>query len=799
MIGRKISHYKVLEEIGAGGMGIVYKAEDSRLNRTVALKFVVPRIVRREEDRERFIREAQTAASINHPNICTIYEIEEEGDNLFIAMEYVEGQSLKEIVDKGPIKIESVLDAAIQIVDGLKEAHAVGVVHRDIKSSNILITKKGQAKIMDFGLAKPLEESKITETATIMGTIAYMSPEQASGEAFDHRTDIWSFGVVLYEMLSGQLPFGGEPQQLVLYAILNQNPQPIKNLPYALPFELDRIINKCLEKEPNERYRRADELLEDLRRLKRETETGIVLPRKKIRDRTRIAPSIAIVTTGILLCVALLLFAGYFIFEWFRPSMKWKTSIAVLPIEDLSIQEENVPLCVGSTRNIIFKLAKFSPELRVVPHDSVKRYRDSERDSIEIGEEFNVEYVLVSSFSMDGESVQINSELIDVKTNTNILPISEKFGLNEIFDIEDEISRKIVGELGLHFTEKGLIAAKRRETNNPEAYKWYVKGMHTLDLQNTYPDTEIDEWFAEVTGMFQEAIKIDPNYALAYWGLGSAYEAYYVERKKEEDLEKMLYYYEKAYEIDPELAEANIGLGWAYFYKQNLNQASESFERALELESNSSLINCDVGAYLYSIGLFHSAIKYFSKAIQIEPSYLRAYVLSAACHWNVGEFDQGVKYIERALDQEKSDTRLYFVHAKFLIMMKKFSEAEKVIAEAESMDPGSSNAKHHRALLWAVKGDKNKTLSLIGGVDGAFDYCITCSYSLLGMRNEAIENIKKGIEMGFERQQYYLYSYLLLSENPCFDSLRGDPNFEDILKKQADIYDQRRSIHKDLL
>jgi tetratricopeptide (TPR) repeat protein len=217
------------------------------------------------------------------------------------------------------------------------------------------------------------------------------------------------------------------------------------------------------------------------------------------------------------------------------------------------------------------------------------------------------------------------------------------------------------------------------------------------------------------------------------------------------------------------------------------------------LESDSSLINCDAGVYLYSIGLFHAANKYFSKAIQIEPSYCRAYRLRSVNNWNIGEFAQGVKDIERALDLEKNDTRLYYIYAKFLIMMKKYAEAEKVIAEVERLDPDSSNVKHHRALLWAMKGDKDKTLSLIEGADGAFDYCITCAYSLLGMRDETIENIKKGIELGFEEEQYYLYPYLLLKENACFDTLRNDPLFEDILKKQADVYDQRMRIHKDLL
>jgi serine/threonine protein kinase/tetratricopeptide (TPR) repeat protein len=799
MIGKKVSHYKILEEIGSGGMGIVYKAEDFKLNRTVALKFVVPRIVRREEDRTRFVREAQTAASLNHPNICTIYEIDEEDENLFIAMEYVEGQSLKDIIEKGPLKIESALDKAIQIADGLKEAHDAGVVHRDIKSSNILITKKGQAKIMDFGLARPVKDSKLTETATIMGTVAYMSPEQASGESYDHRTDIWSFGVVLYEMLSGQLPFGGEHQQLILYSILNQNPQPMKNLLYTLPLELERIIHRCLEKEPSERYQRADELLEDLRRLKRETETGIVLPRKKITEKTRRVPSMTISTIVIVLFVAVVLFTGYILFDWFKSPVEWRTSIAVLPIENLSTEDGNEPLCRSTTRNIIFKLARFSPELRVVPYDSVRKYKDSKKGSVEIGQELSVEYVLVSSFDSSEEWIRIDAELIDVETNTNRLPISGKFEIKDLFNIEDEISKKIVGELDLHFTESELIAAKKREPKSIEAYNWYVKGMDIIDKPEAY--SNIDLWFSEAIEMFEKAISMDPNYALAYWGLGAAHEHYYVETDKREDLELTIDYFEKAYDLNPDLAEANVGLGWAYFYKEDLSEAAKSFKRALELEKNSksALVTCDVGVFLSSVGLFHRAIKYLDKSIQLEPSYLRAYEHLASCYWYIGEFEEGAEVAEKALELEKNYPKLYLLSARQLILLGKYTEAEKVIAEAEKIDPDSARVQRHIAFMWAAKGEKEKALHYIEGGDESYGYPLTCIYSLLGMKDEAIENMKLGIEKGFEEVQNYLYPYLFLKENSCHRNLFDDPRFEDILKKQREQYVQREKILKDFL
>ena len=778
-------------------MGVVYKAEDLNLKRTVALKFVVPRMLRKKEDKERFLREAQTAASLNHSHICTIYHIDEVEDNTFIVMEYIEGQSLKEIIGKGPLEPEKALDFAIQIAEGLEEAQEKNIVHRDIKSSNIMVTSKAQAKIMDFGLAKIVSESQLTETAAIIGTVAYMSPEQVCGDAIDHRSDIWSLGVVLYEMLSGHVPFQEEHEQLILHSILNKYHEPITDLRSNIPYELERILDKCLEKDPTERYQHADELLMDLMRLKKETESGIIPRAKPIWHKRRVKKLKNIVVPGIFVFVAAVLISGYFLFDWFKPPPKWKASIAVLPIIDGSPLKENELLCLGTTMDIIVKLTKFSPELRVIPFDSVKKHKDSGKDSVEIGKGFKVEYVLVARLLSAGEKIRIYVELIDVNTNRNILVNPEEFGKNEIFVMQDEISKKIVNQLGLHFTESGMIAAKRREPDNIEAYKWYIRGMYTLDKMETFSDLE--EWYADVKSMFEKAINLDPNYALAYWGLGSAREAYYVEKKNKIDLELMLKHYEKAYELDPELAETNLALGWAYFYKENLAKASESFKRALEIEPESALINCDVGAFLASIGLFPSAIKYHMKASQVEPSYIRAYGLSASCHWYIGEFEEGIKQVTKAIELEKNSPSLYFEHARNLIMVKKYEKAEQEMAKALRIQADSSEEAYHRALMFASRGEKDKALRLIEEAERPYQYCVTCTYSLLGMRDEAIQNIQLGIDIGFEELQHYLYSYLLLEKNPCFDNLRDDPRFVKILNKRKDVYDQRLKKVKELI
>ncbi len=274
MIGQTISHYKILEELGEGGMGVVYKAEDTKLKRTVALKFLSPQAVGSEEDKKRFVREAQAAAALHHPNICTVYEIDEVEGQTFIAMAYLDGQSLKEKIEAKPLKFDKAVDIAMQVADGLQEAHESGIVHRDIKSSNVMVTNKDQAILMDFGLARQAGKTMLTKEGTSMGTVAYMSPEQANGEKVDHRTDVWSFGVMLYEMVTGQLPFKGDYEQAVVYSIVNEDPEPMTALRTGVPMELERIANKAMAKNPAERYQNANDMLIDLRSVAKELESG---------------------------------------------------------------------------------------------------------------------------------------------------------------------------------------------------------------------------------------------------------------------------------------------------------------------------------------------------------------------------------------------------------------------------------------------------------------------------------------------------------------------------------------------
>lgn len=796
MIGKKISHYKILEELGSGGMGVVYKAEDCKLKRTVALKFVVPRMLKKKEDKERFLREARTAASLNHPHICTIYQIDEVKDSTFIVMEYVEGQSLKKVIGKGLLEPQKALDIAIQIAEGLEEAQEKNIIHRDIKSSNIMVTAKAQAKIMDFGLAKIVSESQLTETASIMGTVAYMSPEHASGDAVDHRSDIWSLGVVLYEMLTGELPFQGDHEQLVLYSILNKFHKSLTDLRPSIPAAMERIVDKCLDKDPTERYQHAAELLVDLRWLKKETESGIVPPTKPTWKRRGIRKYRTLVVPGIFIFVAAVLISGYFLFDWFKPPVQWRTSIAVLPIENLSSQEENEALCIYTTRAIIDKISLLSPELKVVPFESVLLQKREEKTNLAIGRKLNAEYVLHSTLQTDGKIIKIISRLINVRYDRQVKPFEYKESKKDkisILDIQDNISKAIVSELGIHFTESGLLAAKKGEPQNDEAYKLYVQGMHVIDMQDTYPSAR--DWFNLATRRFENAINLDPDYALAYWGLGAAHEAYYVETEDEENLERTIHYFKKAYELNPNLAETNLGSGWAYFYLEDFDKAHLRFKRALELNPTSPLINCDVGSFLASIGLFYKAIEYFSLAMQMDPGYLRPYVLNALCHRYVGEFETGARILGMALKYEQDDFFMHLELAHHLVMLGNYHKADEELSMAEKLKPGSSMA--GRALLYAYIGEEDEALAYLQNLKSTHHYIATCIYSVLGMHGEAIDNIQRGIEIGFKEEARCLYCYPILQNHPCYQALHNDPRFQEIFEKEKRKYEQRLKKYGD--
>jgi len=375
MIGKSISHYRITEKLGGGGMGIVYKAEDTRLKRTVALKFLPPDLTRDEDAKKRFVHEAQAASALEHPNICNVHEIDETQDGqMFICMACYEGETLKKKIERGPLKVDEAVNIAVQVAGGLARAHEAGITHRDIKPANVMVTDRGEVKIVDFGLAKLSGRTRVTKTGTTAGTIAYMSPEQSRGEGVDSRTDIWSLGVVLYEMLTGKLPFKGDYEQAVVFSILNEDPEPLRNLRSEVPIGLERIVHKAMAKSPGERYRQVRDVLVELETLGTEQET---------RSMT----------------------AG-----------RGRKSIAVLPFKSLSESKEDEYFSDGITEDILTQLSRIG-DLKVISRTSVMRYKKSEKSLLEIGRELGVATILEGSVRRSGDRVRIVGELIDAQTD----------------------------------------------------------------------------------------------------------------------------------------------------------------------------------------------------------------------------------------------------------------------------------------------------------------------------------------------------------------------------------------------
>ena len=525
MIGKTISHYKILEKIGSGGMGVVYKAKDLKLDRFVALKFLPPHLTTSDEEKQRFIHEAKAASTLEHNNICNIHEIDETNDGqLFISMAYYEGETLdKKIIEK-PLPIDEAIGIAIQIAQGLAKAHEKDIVHRDIKPANIMLTKEGVVKVLDFGLAKLSTQTKLTKEGTTLGTIAYMSPEQTRGEAVDHRIDIWSLGVILYEMITGQLPFKGDYDQAVIYGIANEQPEPITGLRTGVPLELERIINRCIAKDPQDRYQHADDLLSELNKLKKESELKTIHTQtaaSKKRFKSFLLPA-AIVS------IVMLIILVYLLIPWSEESAsEWENSIAVLPFADLSLNKDQEYFCDGITEQIITNLSKLKV-LKVIARTSVMPYKDTKKKIPEIGKELNVVNILEGSVSRFGDRLRVTAQLVKSEDGSHLWADNYDYGfeIDSIFAIYDDISEKIADELlrKLSLEERAEILSKR--PTNLEAYNYFMQAnfYHYKKMMGVGGD---EQDFETSEQLYLKAIELDPDYAPYYANLTDLYNSYF--------------------------------------------------------------------------------------------------------------------------------------------------------------------------------------------------------------------------------------------------------------------------------
>jgi serine/threonine protein kinase/Tfp pilus assembly protein PilF len=740
VIGKIISHYKVLEKIGEGGMGAVYKAEDTKLKRTIALKFLPRELMRDQEGRDRFVKEAQAAAALDHPHICTVHEIDEAEGKTFIAMAYIDGQSLKEKIEAGPLEINEAVEVTLQVAEGLKEAHDKGITHRDIKPANIMLTKKGQAKIMDFGLAKLEWEADLTKTATILGTVAYMSPEQARGEKVDIRTDIWSLGCVFYEMLTGQRPFKSDQDQAAIYAILNESPQPLTNLRKELPQELVHTVNKCLEKDPDKRYQKASEVVADLSSI-----------RKKLKSELTEK----------------------------QPAEK-KPSIAVLPFVDMSPQKDQEYFCDGIAEELINALTHIK-DLRVVARTSAFAFRGEKIDVREIGKKLNVGTVLEGSIRKAGNRIRVTTQLINVEDGYHLW--SEKFDreMEDIFAIQDEISLAIVDHLKIKLLAREKADIEKCPTDDPEAYNFYLKGLH-------FGWQPYQESLDKSLDYFRKAIDRDPTFTLAYVGIGLAYVGLSALslRPPADVLPKAKAALRKAREIDDSLAEVQaLAASLAYWYDFDWKAAETGFQKTFKLNPGFAKAHSQYAWFLLAVDRFDEAVREIKLAQELDPLLPFYYAMSVGLHRIIGKYDEAIQEFHRAIELDP-DIGLAYFHLGCVYLDKgMMEEAMSTLEKSIELVTGSGWAEAKLGVIHVIQGEKEKAKQILDELierkknTYVESFSIACLYSHLGHTDKAFEYLDLAYE---ERDTLMPY----LNVIPVFDlskEVSADPRYKKLLKK----------------
>ncbi len=725
MIGKTVSHYRVLERLGGGGMGVVYRAQDTRLGREVALKFLPDELARDRQAIERIQREARAASSLNHPNLCTIYDIDEYDGRPFIAMELLEGETLKHRISGRALPLDEVVGCGVQLAEGLAAAHAKGIIHRDIKPANIFLTRSGQLKILDFGLAKVTSrlglpeavgvtamataglEEHLTSPGASLGTVAYMSPEQARGEPLDTRTDIFSFGAVLYEMATGQLPFPGSSAAVIFEGILSRAPVPPARLNSAMTPELERVIARAMEKEPVARYASASAIAEDLKRLRRPAETAATPAAAPASEK----------------------------------------SVAVLYFENRGGGPDDEYFRDGITEDLITELMKI-PGLQVLSRSAVLSYRDKPLTPAEIGQQLHTAYVLEGSIRRAGNRLRLNAQLVETRTGHGLWGERYDRQMEDVFAIQDEIVRSIAKALRVMLSDQEKRALARVPTANVKAYDYYLRGRQFFHQFRR-------RGYDYARQMFQRAIEIDPGYARAHAGVAYCHCYLYMYwEATDANLREAEVASRRSLELDPQLAEGHVARGLAVSLSKQFDEARIEFETAIRLDPKLFEAYYFYARACFQEGKNEDAARLFEKASEVNPDdyqspSLLGMVLGALGRTAEAEqaYRRGAATAEKHLELHPDDARSLYLGAGCLACI----------------------GEHRRAIEWA------QAALGIDPEDCGVCYNVACVFSNEGRIDEAIDCLEKAMWHGHWYRRW-------AEKDPDLNNLRSHPRFQALMK-----------------